>query len=99
MARAVPTLLLADPKGLMREAFRIEGITAAECRSIFLDWALSLAPGVDPQAAMAAVLAAYGDGQEAHPMRATLCEGMKSGTLTPGRRGGWRGRKRPGSGS
>ena len=31
-----------DPKGLIREAYSIDGITKAECRSIFLDWALSL---------------------------------------------------------
>ena len=32
----------ADPKGLVRESYRIEGITLGECRSIFVDWALSL---------------------------------------------------------
>ncbi len=37
-------LNLADPKGLVRESYAIEGITPGECRSIFLDWALSLAP-------------------------------------------------------
>ena len=31
-----------DPKALIRESFNIEGITIEECRSIFLDWALSL---------------------------------------------------------
>ena len=31
-----------DPKGLIRESYRIEGITEGECRSVFLDWALSL---------------------------------------------------------
>ena len=31
-----------DPKNLIREAYRIEGISEPECRSIFLDWALSL---------------------------------------------------------
>ena len=30
-----------DRKGLIEEAYKIDGITAAECRSIFLDWALS----------------------------------------------------------
>ena len=30
-----------DPKGLIREAYRIEGISEPECRSIFMDWALS----------------------------------------------------------
>ena len=40
---------LHDPKGLIREAYRIEGITLGECRSIFLDWALSLPDGVEPR--------------------------------------------------
>ena len=40
-----------DPKGLIREAYRIEGITAAQCRSIFLDWALSLPDTTAPGAA------------------------------------------------
>jgi len=30
-----------DPKALIREAYNIEAITRSECRSIFLDWALS----------------------------------------------------------
>ena len=33
-----------DPKGLIRESYLIEGITPGECRSVFMDWALSLAP-------------------------------------------------------
>ena len=36
---------LDDPKALIQEAYKIENITRSECRSIFLDWALSLAPG------------------------------------------------------
>ena len=30
-----------DPMGLIRESYRIDGIGVAECRSIFLDWAIS----------------------------------------------------------
>ena len=37
----------ADPKGLVRESYNIDGITLGECRSIFLDWALSLISGQD----------------------------------------------------
>ena len=36
-----------DPKALIRESFNIEGINIEECRSIFLDWALSLPNDVD----------------------------------------------------
>ena len=31
-----------DWKGLIRESYRIEGIEPEECRSIFLDWAISV---------------------------------------------------------
>ena len=49
----------ADPKGLVRESYRIEGITAGECRSIFLDWALSLVVGQDVPAALNRLIAEY----------------------------------------
>ena len=31
-----------DPKGLIRESYRIEGIGPGECRTICLDWALGV---------------------------------------------------------
>ena len=37
-----------DPKGLIADAYRIDGIDKAECRSIFLDWALSLSGDTGP---------------------------------------------------
>jgi len=92
MAVPHPTLAEADPKGLMREAFRIDGITAGECRSIFLDWALSLAPGVAPMAAMRVLLATYG-ADPAHPMAVVLAEGLATAAAPRGRRGGWAGRR------
>ena len=82
---------VADPKRLVAEAYRIEGITEAECRSIFLDWALSL-EGLSTHEALAQLLAAYG-GDEAHPMTKVLTEGL-SVPATPRRRGGWRSRPR-----
>jgi len=48
-----------DARGLIRESYRIDGIGAAECRSIFLDWALGLPDGADPEEARAGVLAHY----------------------------------------
>ena len=42
-----------DHKGLIREAYRIDGITLPECRSIFLDWALSLPAERDQALALA----------------------------------------------
>ncbi len=79
----------ADPKGLVREAYAIEGITAGECRSIFLDWALSLKAGTDPRTAMQALIADYGarPGHADHPMTTVLKDGLAA-PANPVRRGG-----------
>lgn len=81
-----------DPKGLIREAFRIEGIGPAECRSIFLDWALGMPLGADVQGAVRALLDRHG-AAPGHPMTATLQAALDD----PGparRRGGRAGRLR-----
>jgi hypothetical protein len=75
-----------DPKGLIREAYRIDGIGEAECRSILIDWALSLPASTD-YAATAARLADR-ERPEDHPMTALL---VAAGAPTLGvarRRGG-----------
>ena len=73
-----------DPKGLVREAYLIEGITMAECRSIFVDWALSVAVP-DPKQAIEILLKRHG--VDGHPMTQVLTEGL-SAAPKPGRRGG-----------
>ena len=82
-----------DPKNLVREAYRIDGITAEECRSIFLDWALSLTDVSDHRAAIEGLLGRYRAEETDHPMTAVLREGLAS-AQTPKRRGGWRSRNR-----
>ncbi|WP_187431012.1 hypothetical protein ROLI_022400 [Roseobacter fucihabitans] len=82
-----------DPKGLIFEAFRIEGITKAECRTIFLDWALSLPVEKDTHVVLKALLGQYGALQTNHPMTEVMNEGLVS-MATPRRRGGWRSRPR-----
>ena len=79
-----------DPKGLIAEAYKIDGITAAECRSIFLDWALNLEG--DSASALNILLERHG--QDDHPMTQVLREGL-SASAKPRRRGGWRSRERP----
>lgn len=82
-----------DRKALIYEVYRIEGITAGECRSVFLDWALSLPDGQDQQAAIAHYLDRYADRFPDHPMTAVLREGLEA-AARPRRRGGWKSRPR-----
>lgn len=74
-----------DPKGLVREAYAIAGITLPECRSILLDWALSLPADADPRPSAGALLARYGP--DDHPMSAVLREALATPPV-PRRRGG-----------
>lgn len=78
-----------DPKGLVREAYAIAGITEPECRSIFLDWALSLPDGADPQPHVRALIERHAI--PGHPMTAVLRAALSSPD-SPRRRGGRAGR-------
>jgi hypothetical protein len=82
-----------DPKGLIREAFRIDGITVEECRSIYLDWALSLPDHFESKAASATLLTVYEAENPDHPMTGILREGATA-QARPRRRGGWKSRPR-----
>ena len=82
-----------DPKGLIRESYKIEGITPAECRSIFLDWALSVSGEWDTRTQLEGLIERYGTPYPHHPMTAVLHEGLKAAEA-PKRRGGSRGRVR-----
>lgn len=82
-----------DAKGLIRESFRIDGIDKAECRSIFLDWALSLPDAIAPADAIREVLVRHEVQAPDHPMIAVLREGLDFPPAS-GRRGGARGRTR-----
>ena len=80
-----------DPKALVREAYNIEGITAPECRTIFLDWALSLPAEQDTRDAITVLLERHG--VDGHPMNEVLQDGLQT-MSTARRRGGWQGRRR-----
>lgn len=82
-----------DPKGLVFEAYRIEGITEAECRTIFLDWALSLPDGAETLPVLDRLVAQYGEEFPDHPMTGVLRAGQTQ-MVAPRRRGGWRSRSR-----
>jgi hypothetical protein len=83
--------LAADPRGLIYEAYRME-LTAQDCRTIFLDWALGL-PEEGGETEIAALLAHYGAAQPDHPMTAVLREGIAAAGGAGRRRGGARGRR------
>lgn len=87
-----PQAHAADPKGLVRESYRIEGIGDGECRSIFMDWALSLPQGADARAMAQVLLEMHGSRAPEHPMSAVLREALAD-TPTARRRGGWAGRR------
>ena len=82
-----------DPKGLIFESYRMEGITKPECRTIFLDWALSLPMERDTGKAIRTLLAHYRPEHPSHPMTEVMSEGLTS-MAAPRRRGGWRSRPR-----
>lgn len=82
----------ADPRGLIKEAYRIEDITEAQCRSIFFDWALSFEG--DTKKAITTLIEYFDD--QSHPMTQILIEGSR-GISAPRRRGGWRARNRESS--
>lgn len=82
-----------DPKGLIYESYRIDGISKAECRTIFLDWALSLPMEQDTGQSLQNLIAVYQASNPGHPMNEVMTEGLAS-MASPRRRGGWRARPR-----
>lgn len=82
----------ADPKGLVRESYRMDGITAGECRSIFVDWALSIPVGRSVPDAVRTLLSTYGQEDPEHPMTAVLHQALTE-PEAPRRRGGRIGRQ------
>lgn len=86
-----------DPKGLITDAYAMDALTPGECRSIFLDWALSVPTDVDTQTLIGGLLVKHG-APEDHPMTQVLREGLDK-MQAPRRRGGWKSRARPEQGS
>ena len=83
-----------DPKGLIRESYRIDGIAVAECRSIFLDWAIGVPAQADPRDLISELLGRYSPEAPDHPMTKVLQQGLEAPDRT-GRRGGRQGRTQP----
>ncbi len=83
-----------DPKGLIRESYRIEGITSQECKTIFFDWAVQVPETADPAAHIAFCISHHGAGQPDHPMTAVLQAALAPAPVKI-RRGGRAGRVTP----
>ncbi|MCA8880684.1 MAG: hypothetical protein KDA73_12195 [Rhodobacteraceae bacterium] len=84
-----------DPKDLIAESYRIDGIGAEECRSIFLDWALSTELPKGHAPAVRALLERHGAAHPDHPMTVVLREAAAQ-PRPAGRRGGRAGRLQKG---
>ncbi|SIS72920.1 hypothetical protein [Phaeovulum vinaykumarii] len=93
MAERSPPPADIDPKGLIREVYRMEGLGDGECRSIFLDWLLSLPEGHDMSTALRVLIAEYATPAPDHPMSAILAEALSAPRETARRRGGWAARR------
>jgi len=61
-----------DPKKLIAESYKIVGITASECRSIFLDWALSIPLDSDSRLMALELFDHYSEVDKNHPMTLLL---------------------------
>jgi hypothetical protein len=78
--------LAIDPRGMIFESYRIEGIAPEECRSIFLDWALGLPKEADMAAALSELQAEYAADHPDHPMTALIADGLARTAMPRGRR-------------
>lgn len=82
----------ADPRGLIYESFRIDGIKEPECRSIFLDWAIGVPIDQDSTAMVRKLLGRFGAEYPEHPMTNVLKDALNP-PVRRGRRGGASGRR------
>ncbi|MEM1066525.1 MAG: hypothetical protein AAGJ74_13580 [Pseudomonadota bacterium] len=76
-----------DPKGVIADSYRIAGISEPECRSIFLDWAMSVPQGAEARDLVRALLDIYAPDAPDHPMTTVLRAALEPAAQT-GRRGG-----------
>ena len=67
-----------DPRGLIYEAYKIEGITEKDCRSIFFDWAVGLGSELNPVQEVSILYDTYALDNPGHPMNGVLKEGLSN---------------------
>lgn len=83
----------ADPSGVIRESYAIEGVSLQDCRIIFFNWVIARRTERDTAEDVAMLLAVYGNDFPDHPMTEVLREGQGGELSAKGRRGGWRARR------
>ena len=76
-----------DPRGLIHEAYAIDGIGTEECRSIFFDWAIGLDAALDTVEAARTLAAELGAANPDHPMTRILAQASEVSTPGRGRAG------------
>ena len=74
-----------DPKKLISESFKINGISDEECRSIFFGWVLDFDTRLDINLAIKTLHEKYSLSNPTHPMTSVLLEGL-SGSCRAKRR-------------
>jgi len=80
--------LKIDPRGMIYEAYRIDGVILEECRMIFLDWAMHTPQG-DMKSYLQQLLDEYeAKNPSAHPMTQVIKAGFKTAESAGKRRGG-----------
>lgn len=77
---------LADPRGLIYEAYQMEPLKDEEYRSIFLDWALGIPIEQDTFGLINDLLNIYQNEYPDHPMTMILREGLKTNKTRTNRR-------------
>lgn len=75
----------SDPRGLIFEAYKIDGISSEDCRSIFFDWALGLHSDCDAFKEVITLKDIYVKDNPGHPMNQVLKEGLSSFKRRPRR--------------
>ena len=84
--------LSIDPRGMIYESYRIDGLSLEEARAIFLDWAMERASD-DMRPDLRTLLDEYEVQHPDHPMTQVIKQGLER-AATPKRRGGRLGRQR-----
>ncbi|MEE9454034.1 MAG: hypothetical protein V3V13_06595 [Paracoccaceae bacterium] len=66
-----------DARGLIADAYQIEGITLADCRMIFLDWALGIPGDRDMSEPIKQLLNRFAATAPTHPMTSILNDAIE----------------------